>query len=290
MLNTAKEYLSTPLANSYLRQRNIVIGNLSEMSYGILALTIQQLVSSKNYADIALSIKLLPATKILETVYKRALDISFEVKGGDIPKSDYSEMIGFNLSDRASRLETLVANLMQMHKDCGGIIFLGGCLHASGLRDKFTLEGLQDRVLYYFPHSVERLDKDFDDIKAASTVLDKNRYLLTEEQTIKSLATKINTEALSKIIYQKTIIEGTSTSHNLSRFFNVSFEAILRTGIYVDAHLKHNDENKFSEIIKVLSKNKIHFSIDLSDETSHLTVFNINTSCIARKIYNFTKL
>jgi hypothetical protein len=278
-------------AEQLLKQVNIT-KQLSEESFSSLAQLMKQYVSSQRYLDVAEKIKNLPASKILKEIFDQAGKLSLLLKGVDIV--DLDEMFSYDLSKRMThinlqedrRIRTIFKNLLKLRKKQEGVIFICGALHASNLLAKFAEKGMQDDVLYYFPHSSKRYDHTTDDINEITMrneTLQNHTYLLSKHQ-IQPFVKTIVSEIVPKIIYKEEIVNGNSHSRFLSEFFKVKLKAFLRPGYYVDALV---DIDKISDIETI--KQGIHAigvqTHDVSlNERKYLVISAINTTEIAEKI------
>jgi hypothetical protein len=154
-------------AEKLLKQVGITT-KLSDMSFHSLAELLRLYVSSKRYVDVAEKVKQLPASRMLKEIFGEAAKLSMSLKGIDVGSEDFDEMTSADHSKRMSgiriredyRITTMVQNLLKLRtQQEEGIIFACGALHAKGLMDEFKKHGLQDEVLYYFPHSSSRYDE-----------------------------------------------------------------------------------------------------------------------------------
>ena len=95
----------------------------------------------------------------------------------------------------------MVQTLLKLRfQQAGGIVFACGALHAKRLLDELKKHDLQDRVLYYFPHSSARYDESIDDVHEVivDDALLGHTHLLSQED-IRSFGKRIIKEVSGKI-------------------------------------------------------------------------------------------
>lgn len=280
-------------AESYLRRVGIV-RKLSDVSFTELVELMRLYVSSKKYMEVAEKIKQLPASLAYQEVFNKAEKLKMVVKGIDIDSDDYDGIIAVDISKRMTgitkneddRVATMFKNLIRLrNRDKGGVIFICGALHATGLLDRFKEKNLADAVFYYFPHSSSRYDDSFDDFSVLpmSTTFRDHAYLLTKQE-IGSLSEKIITEVTGKIGYKKEIPGGNSHTQFLSNFFKVNFRAFLRSGFYVDALMEMDVPRNIDNIKESISKVGIQTHNTSIDQRQYLVIPDINTGEVGDKI------
>ena len=224
-----------------------ITSKLSDMSFRRLADLLRLYVSSKRYDDVAVKVKQLPASRMLKEIFSEATKLSMSLKGIDVGSEDFDEMTSADLSRRMSgirlredhRITTMVQNLLKLRtQQEEGIVFACGAIHAKGLIDEFKKLGLQDEVLYYFPHSSSRYDESVDDIEVVmhdtSGILIDHTHLLAQKD-IKPFGERVIREITGKTKYTREILDYNSHSQFLSDCFKTNFRAFLRPGYHVDA-------------------------------------------------------
>lgn len=279
-------------AKAYLKRVGIT-QKLSDISFRKLADLLRLYVSSKRYLEVAEKLKQLPASYLLKEVFKKAAELSIEIKGIDINYKDYDAMTSLDISERMSsirfnedhRITTLFNNLLKLRaQQEEGIVFICGALHAKGLIDKFKKHGLQDQVLYYFPHSSSRYEEDIDDINevAMNDTLANNTYLLSEKD-ISHFKQKIINEVTAKTKYTKEIQDYNSHTQFLSDCFKTNFRAFLRPGYHVDALVDADSSNikNIHHCVTAAGVKTHHISFN---DKNYLVIPNVNTRDIADRI------
>lgn len=230
-------------ADKYLKRAGLV-AKLSEMSFTHLVNLMRAYVSSQRYLDVAEKLKQLPATRLLKGAFERASQLRMNVQGVDIGDQDFTKIIELDLSKRVKSMDaneeyrdtTMFEGLLKLRQQQDeGIIFFCGVLHAKALMAKFKERGLQDEVLYYFPHSSGHYDESVNDIEfLMNETLQGHTHLLTTAG-ICDFSKRIIKEIKGKIKYTQEIAEGNSHSQFLTRCFKAHFKAYVRPGYYVDA-------------------------------------------------------
>lgn len=285
-INSDSEILSQ--AERLLKRVNIT-KKLSELSFDTLADLMKLFVSSQKYYEVAEMIKRLPAAQQLKKVFDESKRLSVRIKGVDIDDKDYQEITTTFFLDRMDkliinedlRMRTISENLIE-HSQRHGIIFICGALHCSNLIAKFKEKNLQDRVLYYFPHSSQRYIDSIDDINKVN-VNENHTYLLSSEE-VKAFKNKIVKEVIPKIGYIKEILEGNSHSRYLSELFGVNFQAFLRPGYYVDGLLDIEEKENIEKIEQNLTENNIQTRRDFLEGRLYLVISDINTEKVIKRI------
>lgn len=280
-------------AEKLLKQVEIT-SKLSDMSFVRLTELLRLYVSSKRYIEVAEKVKQLPASHILKEVFGEATKLSMSLKGIDIDSEDFDEINSLDLSKRMSsvrlredhRIATIFQNLLKLRtQQEEGVIFVCGAFHAKGLIGEFKKHGLQDEVLYYFPHSSSRYDESVDDINKVamnSTLLD-HTYLLAQKD-IKPFGERIIREITGKTRYKMEILDYNSHSQFLSECFKTNFRAFLRPGYHVDALVAVTEPSDIEDIqrrVTVVGVQSHNISLD---GRSYLVIPNVNTRDIAERI------
>lgn len=279
-------------AEKLLKQVGIT-SNLSQMSFNSLTVLLKLYVSSTRYVDVAEKIKQLPASRILKEVFSEATKLSISLKGIDIDSEDFDEMISVDLSRRMSgiklqedhRLTTMVQNLLKLRaQQEEGVIFACGALHAKGLMDEFTKHGLQDEVLYYFPHSSSRYDESIDDMEIAMNDTLINHTHLIAQKDIKPFSERVIREIIGKTKYKREILNNNSHSQFLSECFKTNFRVFLRPGYHIDALVDISEPSDIGDIQQRVSAVGVQiYKISLKGR-DYLAIPNVNTKDIADRI------
>jgi hypothetical protein len=282
-------------AEKLLKQVGIT-SKLSDMSFRRLADLLRLYVSSKRYVEVAEKVKQLPASRILKEIFIEAAKLSISLKGIDIDSKDFDEMISPDLSQRMPgirlqenhRITTMVQNLLKLRtQQEEGIIFACGALHAKGLIDALKKQGLQDEVLYYFPHSSSRYDESVDDIEVVmydtSGILADHTHLLAQKD-IQPFGQRVIREITRKTKYTIEILDYNSHSQFLSDCFKTNFRAFLRPGYNVDALVDVTEPSDIEEIERRLSATGVQTHHIALDGRNYLAIPNVNTRDIAERI------
>lgn len=280
-------------AENLLKQKGI-IKNLGTESFNSLAELMRLHVSSKQYFECAEKIKQLEASKILKDIFKQATQLSFLIKGIDIKSGDFDEMISPDITARGKglttneeyRISTFFKNLVDLHRERDGVVFVCGARHAEKLLRKFKEKGMENRVVYFFPYSKERYFHHIDDVReislAKNPALHKHSSLLSQDR-IKPFTQEVMTSIKNGATYQQEIFGGNSHSQYLSQHFKVDFKAFLRRGNYVDALVSTKVSN-----IEDIRKELDHLDIESHDTTidkeGYLVIPSINTRPVSSKI------
>jgi len=282
-------------AEKLLKQVGIT-SKLSDMSFRSLAELLRLYVSSKKYVDVAEKVKQLPASRMLKEIFCEATKLSISLKGIDVSSEDFDEMNSVDLSRRMSgirlredhRITTMVQNLLKLRtQQEEGIIFACGAIHARGLIDEFKKNGLQDEVLYYFPHSSSRYDESVDDIEVITngtlgTLID-HTYLLAQKD-IKPFGERIIREITGKTKYTREILDYNSHSQFLSDCFKTNFRAFLRPGYHVDALVAVTEPSDIEDIQRRVSATGVQTHRISLDGRNYFAIPNVNTRDIAERI------
>ena len=164
-----------------------------------------------------------------------------------------------------------------------GIVFSCGMRHAKGLIDEFKKHGLQDEVLYYFPHSSDRYDESADDITLNMTAsLESHTYLLSQVD-MKPFEEKVLQDITAKTRYKSELNSNFHTQF-LSERCNAHFRPFLRPGYHVDALVDVADVPDIEDIQRrVIAAGIQTHNISLDGRT-YLVIPNVNTSAIADRI------
>lgn len=240
-------------AEALLRQRNIKVQNISDVSFKQLTELMHLYVSSQRYAEVAEKIKQIPASKILKEIFRDMQNHSITVKGVDVDRDTFSDVTTGSFRQRVQKIDThepirissFFSNLMKIKEETEeGVIFVCGAKHADGLLEEFKKRKMEDELLYYFLHSGKRYDDSFDGIALLQKEvcsLNTHTYKLTEKE-VKPFSEKIISDIRSKTKYTKELPEGNSHSQFLTAHFKAPFKAFLRPGYYVDALLTDREE------------------------------------------------
>jgi hypothetical protein len=272
--------------------RNI---RLSDIGFEKLADLMRLYVSSQRYLEVAERIKNLPAHLLLKDTFRIAKRLSLNIKGIDIDEADFEKIISKDVSKRMKiikenenyRIATISKNLLQLYKERNGVIFVCGALHAENLINKFKENNLDERILYYFPHSNKKYDDSIDDIKEglSNEKLRNHTFCLIDENNHKLLVEKIIKDIKSKNIqYKQEIVGGNSHSIFLSNFFQKDFRAFMRPGYYVDALLNIENSDNTEEIITKLKEVNIQIEKTALLGSTYLVIKDINTKEVADNI------
>ena len=177
------------------------------------------------------------------------------------------------------RISTIFKNLLNLQKSGRGVVFVCGALHAENLISKFKQKGMQDQVLYYFPHSKKSYYDNFDDVKellSNDTLANRTFCLSTEQERTLFEKTVVKEIKLNNVNYKREIIAGNSHTKFLSRFFNKDFKAYLRPGYHVDALLDVSNKYGCEGIIKKLADANVSTNIILLEGKKHLVIRDVN--------------
>lgn len=282
-------------AEKLLKQVGIT-SKLSDMSFSSLAELLRLYVSSKKYEYVAEKIKQLSASRILKEIFGEATKLPMSLKGIDINSKDFDKITSVDLSRRMSvinlkedqRISTMFQNLLKLRtQQKEGVIFICGARHAKGLIDQFKKRGLQDEVLYYFPHSSSRYDESMDDIEALvndslDTLVDHTHLL--DQKDIEQFGKRVIREITEKTKYTKEILDYNSHSRFLSDCFKTNFRAFLRPGYHVDALVDVTEPSDIEDIQKRVSATGVQTHRITLDGRNYLVIPNVNTGDIAEKI------
>lgn len=282
-------------AEKYLKQVNIV-AKLSDLSFGELAKLMRLYVSSQRYVAVAEKIKQLPASLLLRDIFVDAKRHSVDIQGIDIDDKDHSEIFSLDLSkmvknidqNEEHRIRTFCDNLLKLRQEKEGVIFSCGVIHARNLISSLQKSGLQDGILYYFPHAQKRYDDSIDDVKdvimsEAGEVLKDHIFPLSKED-VEYFKKRVVSEIAPKTKYKKEIVEGTSHSEFLSRVFGVAFRVFMRPGYWVDALLNIDPVADFERITKKLNEKHIRTRYIFFQEHRYLVIPNVNAKKVAESI------
>ncbi len=288
-----------------LLKRNGIVTHLSNMSFRKLAELMRQCVSSKHYEHVAEKIRSLDAIRVLAEALSETAKKPMNITGVDIDDfheifytsdnsiRDMSERVAAIREKNGRREEVIFQNLLKLQaRQKGGVIFISGTFHASGLLAKFKEQNRQDEVLFYFPHSSTRFDEEVDDIKLTqdrSAVLIGHTHLLKEQDT-KPFAKRIVKEISNntKYKYKEEIPSGNSHSQFLSQYFKTTFKTFLRPGYYVDALADFN--NSSDAIQKRLNDVSVQTHDVSLNGRKYLVVPNVNTEEVGNKIRELSLL
>ncbi len=286
-LEEASEMAST--SQKLIQQRVKLKGKLSDLDLAKLTQLIQLYVSSKKYDEVATKIKHLPAISLLNDILTTCEKNSIFVEGIDIKQTDYSKINKFDYSrdtvteSEAYRIQTFTANLLRLHQKREGLIFCCGGLHAAGLMASLKEQKIEN-VLYYFPHSPKFLYSGFDDIRQfhVNETTKGHIYSLSSESEIRTLAQRVVKEIKSRNTHHKAeLLQGTSHSAYLSKFFGVTFSPFLRPGHYVDLLVRSENAESIKEIFQNF---QIPTQQILFREHQYLVVPNVNTREVGEKV------
>lgn len=280
-------------AYEYLRRVGIKDIVLSDLGFKKLVELMRFYVSSQRYLDVAEKIKGLPSSILLKEIFKNAKKFYFNIKGIDI--DEFESLLSPDLSQRMRiieekenyRISTIFKNLLSLYRSGKNVVFMCGALHAENLINKFNKKGMQDKVLYYFPHSDKKFDDSIDDIKELFSyeTLKNHTFCLSNVQDRALLQERMIKEIKSNNInYKEEVIGGNSHTQFLSNFFNKNFKAFLRPGYYVDAALDSSDIENCEYIVKKLEEVNIHTKNITLEGRTHLIIRNINTRIVADNI------
>lgn len=186
------------------------------------------------------------------------------------------------------RITTMVQNLLKLRtQQEEGVVFACGALHAKGLVDEFKKHGLQDEVLYYFPHSSSRYDENIDDIKRITNdplgPLVDHTYLLAQKD-IKPFGERVIREIIGKTRYTREILDYNSHSQLLSDCFKTNFRAFLRPGYHADALVDVTESSDIEDIQRRVSAAGVQTHRISLDGRNYLSIPNVNTRDIAERI------
>lgn len=282
-------------AKQYLQKAGVHNIKLCDLAFTTLANLMQNYVSSKEYIRVAEKIKALPASILLGRVLEDAKRFSLNVRGVDIGSTDYYDMMSNDLSGRMGviernedyRITTFVNNLFELYEQGKGVIFVCGALHAENLISKFRERNMEDRVLYYFPHSNKNfVDNDIDEMENFSNETLKNHmFCLINEKDQNVLVDRIIKEIkLKNTQYKKEVIGGNSHTIFLSDFFQKDFRAFMRPGYYVDALL---DVDQISDTEKVVDRlHKVNIPTHKISwlHKNYLVIQDVNTREVGSRI------
>ena len=281
-------------AEELLKQVGITT-RLSEISFCSLTEQLRLYVSSKRYVEGAERIKQLPASHILKQIFVEASKLSMSLKGIDIGCKGFDKMTSVDLSKRMSsirgredsRITTIVQNLLKLRtQQKEGIIFSCGALHAKRLIDKLEDHGLQDEVLYYFPHSSSRYEESVDDIDALKTdTLEGHTYLLAQKD-IKPFGERVIREITRKTKYTREILDYNSHSQFLSDRFKTNFRAFLRPGYHVDALVEVTEPSAtaIKDIRRRVTAAGVQTHYISLNGRKYLAIPNVNSGDVAERI------
>ena len=277
-------------AIDFLAQRNITNINLFDMHWVQLNNLMKNFVSSQFFEKVSEKIKQLPASRLLQDIFKSCIKNSYSLQGVDI--TDFSTVVSDDLSKRRHihqeketyRINTMIESLIELKNQGKGIIFLCGESHSVNLINKIRENHLSDRTLYYFPFSPKSFEKSFGIGYDHNESMKDHTFILNVKRDWQSLANKIIREVKEKnTVYIKEIIKN-SHSMLLSQFFNKEFRAFSRPGNYVDALLKIDHEDNVTEIINKLKEVNISTHTILLENSEYLVISEINTKKVADQI------
>jgi hypothetical protein len=282
-------------AETLLRIAHIT-GELSEMSFHKLASLLQLYVSSKKYLEVAEKIKQLPASCILGEVFSESKKLSICLKGIDIHSEDFDAMTSLGLSTRMKAIEdkethritTMFQNLLKIEEESAqGVVFLCGVLHAEKLVTEFKKHGLQDKVLYYFPHSSASYNKRSDDIEMvlsdSSDTLTGHTHLLTREE-IPSFSKRIAHEISEKTRYTKELIDLNSHTDFLSRYFRRDVRGFIRPGYHLDAFVPFSESSDKEAMETQLATARVETHIRSLEGRNFLVIPRVNFPETAERV------
>lgn len=280
-------------AEDLLKQRGIT-QRLSEISFGRLAELLKSFVLSNHCLHVAEKIKTLPALLILNEVFDHAAELSLTVKGIDIDSEIFDQMGTLDSSSRMSILRTKNAyrdrlffqNLCALRtQQEGGLVFACGALHAKGLIDQFKQNGLENEVLYYFPHSSSRYDESVDDVNhfAMNVTLLNHTYLLSQKD-LKPFGERVIREISEKTTYRVEIPEHNAHARFLTDYFKTPFQVLLRPGSHADALVDTSGEVDVEDIKKRVQAVGVQTQEHTLDGRRYLVIPHVNTIEIAERI------
>jgi ribosome-binding factor A len=216
------------------------------------------------------------------------------VKGIDIGSECFDKMGPLDLSRRMTaismnedcRIATIFQNILTIRaQQEEGIVFACGALHAERLIDEFRKHGLQEEVLYYFPHLSSRYDERIDDINEVSMcdTLRGHTHLLSQRD-IKLFGERVLREISGKTRYKQEIPEGNSHSQFLSEHVKTTFRFFLRPGYHVDALVDIAGPSDIVDIQKRVTAEGIQTHQIILENRRCLVIPNVNTEDIAERI------
>lgn len=280
-----------------LLKRLGITNKLSDISFESLSYLLKLYVSSKKYETVAEKIKLLPSSYLLKDIFNEAQKLCISIQGIDIDSKDFDEMTSIDLTKRMSgirlrenlRITTIVQNLLKLRaQQEEGIFFACGATHAKGLISALKKQGLENEILYYFPHSSAFYDKSMDDIKLlidnSSDVLVDHTHLLAHRD-IKPFSQRMIQEITEKTKYTREILDYNSHTQFLSDFFKTTFRAFLRPGYHVDALVDVTEPFDSTDIQRRVSEANIQTHFIALNGRKYLAIANVNTPDIAKKIH-----
>lgn len=277
-----------------LREAGITIP-LNQIGYGTLTSIIRGCVSTTGCNDLALKVKELAACRMLGDIFRLAEQLSMSLKGIDLDSNPYDKITSSPLSEKMELLErngnqiiaTMIQNLIKIRNQGEGVIFSCGAFHAKGLVEAFKKQGLQDEVLYYFPHSPTRFDEGIDDVAYMLTknegVLDNHTHLLKEED-VPLFSRRVVKEVSEKTRYIKEITDPNSHSDFLSKRFRANFRVFLRPGYHLDALVDVRKVSDWEEVKKLAEASGVQTDIVSLKGQNYLAIPNVNSRDIAEKI------
>lgn len=235
------------------------IDKLSLMSFKSLVNLMQDYVSKNHFLTIAEKVKELPAVKILSSILQKVEALSMTVVGIDLPTEEYCEMHSLldggerwrRMAPKESyRERVLFENILKLRANQDeGMIVLMGALHAPGMMAQFEEQGMQNEVVYCFPHSPYRYGSSIDDVNEIimCPALQGRTHLLIEEE-VPLFSKNIVDQVRSKITYQREIPDSNSHAQFLSDRFKARFRPFVRPGYCVDLLVDREETANIKQI------------------------------------------
>ncbi len=282
-------------AQALLVKAGIKNANLFDMCFFKLFNLMQQKVSSQDYIKIAEKIKELPAAIACKALFENALKWAINIKAVDIESNKHEKMMALDITQRhvlidkneKARIAIMTENLLKLHAQGKGVVFICGAAHANNLMEKLTKHNMSEHVVYYFPHSPKRYDTRCDDISKcfASKVLEGHTFCLNEPDAQIRLMNRILSDIKRKNLqYKEEVSQGISHSHWLNEFFKLNFRAFIRPGFQADALWQVESNTLKEQIVQTLKKVKILSKTITLAGVNYLVIPNINHRIVAENI------
>jgi hypothetical protein len=227
-------------------------------------------------------------------VFDKAAELSLTIKGVDINSSDYNQMNSLDSVRRMAMLRiqndlrdrTFFQNLSALRtQQAGGIVFVCGAIHAKAMIDQFKKTGLQDEVLYYFPHSSNRYDESIDDIRDVlmNDTLQNHTYLLSQKH-MKAFGKRVIREISEKTTYQAEVLDHNAHAQFLSDCFKTPFKVFMRPEYHADALVDTTGQVDVENIKKRVHATGVQTQEYTLDGRRYLVIPNVNTMDITERI------
>lgn len=201
-------------------------------------------------------------------LYEKMSKMSFDAKGIDIAREEYSEAIDSAIKSVSMRNKILSkmnrrdvnmsSHLISDQDSNKGAIAVVGARHAKGIVTHLIESRGEKSLIYFFPYSPKRVSRESLKRLHGQTegFLKDHIYVVDDEQSKKSFCAKVLKQVTRMLPYKEELDEETMHSRKLSELFQTKVRMFMHPGSFCDALVPYSDgiEKKLPDVVETFTR------------------------------------